>query len=327
MSTALAVVDNREILGKNFEFYGTIEEPLFLAKDVAEWIEYDKSSVSKMLAKVDTDEKVRNTIPTPGGNQETWFLTEDGFYEVMMQSRKPKAKEFKRQVKALLKSIRLKRGYNAVSDKVSELTDELNDMRNMLTDSGIIKPFINPRYTFDFLKTRYCAVMPTDRVRDFYDDIGDYYGIKVPYSDKIHITVRDWIMQRVPLEVIQELVVGLETHTIIRSEMGKLVNLNGFGGNSVEWQKIIDEFDGCCAYCGEKVALIPEHIIPQTIIDATSPERCDLIENVVCSCGRCNGSKLKHRMDNWYKAQPYFSKERYWKILKHIEKYHVKGIA
>ena len=34
------------------------------------------------------DEKVRNNIPTLGGNQEAWFLTENGVYEVLMLSRK-----------------------------------------------------------------------------------------------------------------------------------------------------------------------------------------------------------------------------------------------
>ena len=35
-----------------------------------------------------------------------WFLTEDGLYEVLMQSRKPIAKEFKKEVKKILKQIR-----------------------------------------------------------------------------------------------------------------------------------------------------------------------------------------------------------------------------
>ena len=39
-------------------------------------------------------------------NRGYWFLTEDGLYEVLMQSRKPKAKEFKKEVKKILKSIR-----------------------------------------------------------------------------------------------------------------------------------------------------------------------------------------------------------------------------
>ena len=102
----LTVIQQQEILGKPLTLYGNFENPLFLAKEVAEWIEYDVSSINKMLNNVDEDEKVRNIIPTLGGKQETWFLTEDGVYEVLMQSRKPIAKQFKKEVKSVLKSIR-----------------------------------------------------------------------------------------------------------------------------------------------------------------------------------------------------------------------------
>jgi len=102
----LSIINEQEVLGKNFRVYGTYEEPLFLARDVAEWIEYDKSSINKMLNNVDEDEKGRNIVPTLGGKQELWFLTENGLYEVLMQSRKPIAKEFKKEVKKILKTIR-----------------------------------------------------------------------------------------------------------------------------------------------------------------------------------------------------------------------------
>ena len=102
----LQIIEQREVLGKDFKIYGDFENPLFLAKDVAEWIDYDLSSINKMIKNIDDDEKVRNIIPTLGGAQETWFLTENGLYEVLMQSRKPIAKEFKKQVKQILKSIR-----------------------------------------------------------------------------------------------------------------------------------------------------------------------------------------------------------------------------
>lgn len=102
----LKVLNEQEVLGKQFRVYGTAEEPLFLAKDVAEWIEYDTSSVHKMLANVDDDEKVRKNVPTLGGTQESWCLTENGLYEVLMQSRKPIAKQFKKEVKEILKTIR-----------------------------------------------------------------------------------------------------------------------------------------------------------------------------------------------------------------------------
>ena len=109
----LTVIQQQEILGKPLTVYGDFENPLFLAKEVAEWIEH--SQVVRMLQNIDDDEKVMNIVHTPGGNQETWFLTEDGVYEVLMQSRKPIAKQFKKEVKTILKSIR-KHGYYSVKD-------------------------------------------------------------------------------------------------------------------------------------------------------------------------------------------------------------------
>ena len=108
MNKEIKVIDERVVLGKHFRVYGDIENPLFLAKDVAEWIEH--SDRNKMLKTVDEDEKVKNIIPTLGGNQEAWFLNEDGVYEVLMQSRKPIAKQFKKEVKKILKQIRLTGG-------------------------------------------------------------------------------------------------------------------------------------------------------------------------------------------------------------------------
>lgn len=100
----LQVIDQREVLSKDFKIYGDLDNPLFLAKDVAEWIEHSQPSV--MLKKIDNEEKVMNNVHTLGGNQEAWFLTEDGLYEVLMQSRKPIAKKFKKEVKQILKDIR-----------------------------------------------------------------------------------------------------------------------------------------------------------------------------------------------------------------------------
>lgn len=74
---------------------GTKEEPLFLAKDVAEWIDYSKNSqgkynVNSMLSTVDEEEKLVLKVLIPGDTQKrnATLLTEDGLYEVLMQSRK-----------------------------------------------------------------------------------------------------------------------------------------------------------------------------------------------------------------------------------------------
>lgn len=55
---SLTVIEERKVLGKDFKIYGTKENPLFLARDVAEWIDYEVSNVSKMVKKVDEDEKI-----------------------------------------------------------------------------------------------------------------------------------------------------------------------------------------------------------------------------------------------------------------------------
>ena len=111
MNKELTVIEEREILGKRFRVYGDFENLLFLAKDVAEWIDYSKKSngsydVNSMLRMVDEDEKLMRKIFVSGQNRNMCFLTEDGFYEVCMQSTKPNAKIFKKEVKKILKTIR-----------------------------------------------------------------------------------------------------------------------------------------------------------------------------------------------------------------------------
>lgn len=107
----LTVIQETEILGKKIQMYSSIEAPLFKATDVANWIDYSKSNgkykISQMVRTVDEDEKGIYNVATLGGVQETTFLTEDGLYEVCMQSRKPEAKQMKKEIKKYLKSIRL----------------------------------------------------------------------------------------------------------------------------------------------------------------------------------------------------------------------------
>lgn len=105
----LKILNEQEVLGKQFKVYGTPENPLFVANDVAEWIEH--SNVTEMLKGIDEEEKLTSAIFRAGQNRQMNMLTEDGLYEVLMQSRKPIAKQFKKKVKEILKSIRKTGGY------------------------------------------------------------------------------------------------------------------------------------------------------------------------------------------------------------------------
>ena len=57
---------------------------------MAEWIEH--SSITMMLKTIDEEEKLKirpkQSLGLLTNNNEYWFLTEDGLYEVLMQSRK-----------------------------------------------------------------------------------------------------------------------------------------------------------------------------------------------------------------------------------------------
>lgn len=88
---SIEVIDEREVLGKDFRIYGTIEEPLFLAKDVANWIEH--TDLSRMVKLVDKDEKLKETIEFGGQGREMWFLTKKGLIRILTNSRKAKAKK------------------------------------------------------------------------------------------------------------------------------------------------------------------------------------------------------------------------------------------
>ena len=72
----LQIINQQEVLGKDFTIYGTLEEPLFLAKDVADWIEH--SNPTEMLKGIDEDEKLTSTILRAGQTREVNLLTDVG---------------------------------------------------------------------------------------------------------------------------------------------------------------------------------------------------------------------------------------------------------
>ena len=101
----MKLIEKTNILGKILNVYGNKETPLFLAKDIAEWIEH--TNVTEMVRNLEEEtEKLNSTILSSGQNREMTFLTEDGVYEVLMTSRKPIAKEFRKGFKAFLKAWR-----------------------------------------------------------------------------------------------------------------------------------------------------------------------------------------------------------------------------
>ncbi|HEL1829275.1 TPA: BRO-like protein [Streptococcus suis] len=99
------VIATQQFGNKSFEIYGNKDNPLFIAVEVAEMIEVQNTT--DLLKRIDEDEKLTYVISRAGQKREVNMLTEFGLYEVLFQSRKPKAKEFKKVVKNILKEIRV----------------------------------------------------------------------------------------------------------------------------------------------------------------------------------------------------------------------------
>jgi prophage antirepressor-like protein len=91
------------------------DEVWFVARDICEILEH--SQVSKAVERLDDDEKLLGTIFLSGQNRETWLINESGLYSLILTSRKPEAKQFKRWVThEVLPTIRKTGGFVANED-------------------------------------------------------------------------------------------------------------------------------------------------------------------------------------------------------------------
>lgn len=88
--------------------------PWFVAKDVCQILELANPRSSTAL--LDSDEKDVHIMDTPSGEQKMTVVNEAGLYSLIMRSRKPEAKAFKRWVThEVLPSIRKTGGYVAAT--------------------------------------------------------------------------------------------------------------------------------------------------------------------------------------------------------------------
>lgn len=71
-------------------------EPHFVAADVCGVL--DQPNVSQVVARLEDDEKGIHNLDTPGGRQDLLVVSESGLYSLILGSRKPEAKMFKRWV-------------------------------------------------------------------------------------------------------------------------------------------------------------------------------------------------------------------------------------
>ena len=82
------------------------DEPYFVGKDVAEILGYSRTA-DAIKVHVDKEDKGVCEMQTPGGVQNVTIINESGLYSIILSSKMPNAKKFKRWVTSeILPSIR-----------------------------------------------------------------------------------------------------------------------------------------------------------------------------------------------------------------------------
>ncbi len=95
-------------------------DPWLVGKDVAKILEY-KDTAKAIRTHVDDEDKGVSVLDTPGGQQKIMVINESGLYSLVLSSKMPKAKEFRRWVTSnVLPTIRKTGGYVANEDMFIE---------------------------------------------------------------------------------------------------------------------------------------------------------------------------------------------------------------
>ncbi len=117
---------------KQIRFVGTADDPWWVAKDICDTLEI--SNVSQKLQTLDEDERSMFNIGRQG---EAWCVNESGLYSLILRSRKPQAKRFKKWVTSeVLPAIR-KTGSYSISSNLTFPNRTLNIAIECLEQAGL----------------------------------------------------------------------------------------------------------------------------------------------------------------------------------------------
>ncbi|MBQ7198080.1 MAG: hypothetical protein IJS29_02350 [Selenomonadaceae bacterium] len=134
MTNQLQVFNNEEF--GEIRTAGTADNPLFCLADVCRVLELTVKGVVQRI-----DKEVISTYPlqTAGGIQQMYFVNEDGLYDVILDSRKPEAKKFRKWITSeVLPSIRKTGAYmtpRVDEVKPSQMVMEIGAMSTALQNT------------------------------------------------------------------------------------------------------------------------------------------------------------------------------------------------
>lgn len=150
----MEIIEQITFYGHVLNVYNSVDEPLFLAVEVARMIDYSNGHTHQMLSTLDDEDKILVSYNIAdqrngrGGNKKpVWFLTEYGLYEVLMQSHKPIARRFKTVVKSILRDMRRERDDPRMSNWFEHLDLQADfEANNCLREDHGLEPITFEEY-------------------------------------------------------------------------------------------------------------------------------------------------------------------------------------
>lgn len=131
-------------------------EPWFVAADVCKALELEKTN--RALSRLDDDEKGAHSVSTPGGRQRMSIISESGLYSLILGSRKPEARAFKRWIThEVIPSIRKHGAYmtDSLLDALEAHPEAVPEYLNRLRSENARNRELNRRLRLALPKAEY----------------------------------------------------------------------------------------------------------------------------------------------------------------------------
>lgn len=131
-------------------------DPWFVAADVCKALELEKTN--RALSRLDDDEKGAHSVSTPGGRQRMSIISESGLYSLILGSRKPEAKAFKRWIThEVIPSIRKHGAYmtDSLLDALEAHPEAVPEYLNRLRSENARNRELNRRLRLALPKAEY----------------------------------------------------------------------------------------------------------------------------------------------------------------------------
>ena len=131
-------------------------EPWFVAADVCKALELEKTN--RALSRLDDDETGAHSVSTPGGRQRMSIISESGFYSLILGSRKPEARAFKRWIThEVIPSIRKHGAYmtDSLLDALEAHPEAVPEYLNRLRSENARNRELNRRLRLALPKAEY----------------------------------------------------------------------------------------------------------------------------------------------------------------------------